>query len=81
MLCSEPTEHVAEVAGRHAHEVHVVPPDALYGAAGRLPRQASVGVGRHHSSLFDPERARHMYNDFLDELEFAAVLRNIGVSP
>ena len=26
-----------------------------------------------HSSLFDPKRAHHMYNDFLDELEFAAV--------
>jgi alkanesulfonate monooxygenase SsuD/methylene tetrahydromethanopterin reductase-like flavin-dependent oxidoreductase (luciferase family) len=26
-----------------------------------------------HSSLFDPKRAHHMYNDFFDELEFAAV--------
>ena len=25
-----------------------------------------------HSSLFDPLRAHHMYNDFMDELEFAA---------
>ncbi len=25
-----------------------------------------------HSSLFDPKRAHHMYNDFMDELEFAA---------
>jgi alkanesulfonate monooxygenase SsuD/methylene tetrahydromethanopterin reductase-like flavin-dependent oxidoreductase (luciferase family) len=25
-----------------------------------------------HSSLFDPRRAHHMYNDFIDELEFAA---------
>ena len=25
-----------------------------------------------HSSLFDPKRAHHMYNDFLDELEYAA---------
>src|SRR5499426_3012271 len=25
-----------------------------------------------HSSLFDPRRAHHMYNEFLDELEFAA---------
>jgi len=25
-----------------------------------------------HSSLFDPRRAHHMYNDFVDELEFAA---------
>jgi alkanesulfonate monooxygenase SsuD/methylene tetrahydromethanopterin reductase-like flavin-dependent oxidoreductase (luciferase family) len=25
-----------------------------------------------HSELFDPQRAHHMYNDFLDELEFAA---------
>src|SRR5438046_1177406 len=25
-----------------------------------------------HSSLFDPRRAHHMYNDFLDELEYAA---------
>ena len=25
-----------------------------------------------HSSLFDPLRAHHMYNDFMDELELAA---------
>ena len=25
-----------------------------------------------HSSLFDPRRAHHMYNDFIDELEYAA---------
>jgi alkanesulfonate monooxygenase SsuD/methylene tetrahydromethanopterin reductase-like flavin-dependent oxidoreductase (luciferase family) len=25
-----------------------------------------------HSSLFDPRRAHHMYNDFMDEMEFAA---------
>ena len=25
-----------------------------------------------HSSLFDPRRAHHMYNEFMDELEFAA---------
>ncbi|HUB12439.1 MAG TPA: hypothetical protein VMB34_10810 [Acetobacteraceae bacterium] len=25
-----------------------------------------------HSSLFDPSRAHHMYNDFMDELEYAA---------
>jgi alkanesulfonate monooxygenase SsuD/methylene tetrahydromethanopterin reductase-like flavin-dependent oxidoreductase (luciferase family) len=25
-----------------------------------------------HSSLFDPRRAHHMYNNFMDELEFAA---------
>ena len=25
-----------------------------------------------HSKLFDPQRAHHMYNDFMDELEFAA---------
>ena len=25
-----------------------------------------------HSSLFDPTRAHHMYNDFMDELEYAA---------
>jgi len=25
-----------------------------------------------HSSLFDPRRAHHIYNDFMDELEFAA---------
>ena len=28
-----------------------------------------------HSSLFDPKRAHLMYNDFMDELEFAADLR------
>ena len=27
-----------------------------------------------HSSLFDPRRAHHMYNDFMDELEYAARL-------
>jgi len=25
-----------------------------------------------HSSLFDPRRAHHMYNDFMDELDYAA---------
>jgi len=25
-----------------------------------------------HSTLFDPKRAHHMYNDFMDELEYAA---------
>ena len=25
-----------------------------------------------HPSLFDPQRAHHMYNDFMDEMEFAA---------
>jgi alkanesulfonate monooxygenase SsuD/methylene tetrahydromethanopterin reductase-like flavin-dependent oxidoreductase (luciferase family) len=25
-----------------------------------------------HSSLFDPKRAHHMYNDFMDEMEYAA---------
>ena len=25
-----------------------------------------------HSTLFDPKRAHHMYNDFMDEMEFAA---------
>jgi hypothetical protein len=33
--------------------------------------QPSVWVDIH-SSLFDPRRAHHMYNDFMDELEFAA---------
>jgi alkanesulfonate monooxygenase SsuD/methylene tetrahydromethanopterin reductase-like flavin-dependent oxidoreductase (luciferase family) len=28
-----------------------------------------------HSSLFDPKRAHHMYNDFMDELEYAAACR------
>ena len=28
-----------------------------------------------HSSLFDPKRAHLMYNDFMDELEYAADLR------
>ena len=34
-------------------------------------KQPSVWVDIH-SSLFDPRRAHHMYNDFMDELEFAA---------
>ncbi|MBV1797404.1 LLM class flavin-dependent oxidoreductase [Siccirubricoccus sp. G192] len=34
-------------------------------------RHPSVWVDIH-SSLFDPKRAHHMYNDFMDELEFAA---------
>jgi alkanesulfonate monooxygenase SsuD/methylene tetrahydromethanopterin reductase-like flavin-dependent oxidoreductase (luciferase family) len=33
--------------------------------------QPSVWVDIH-SSLFDPKRAHHMYNDFMDELEYAA---------
>src|SRR5215469_12104222 len=32
-----------------------------------------------HSSLFDPRRAHHMYNDFMDELEFAAACGFDGV--
>ena len=32
-----------------------------------------------HSSLFDPKRAHLMYNDFMDELEFAAETTNILV--
>ena len=28
-----------------------------------------------HSSLFDPKRAHLMYNDFMDELEYAAAVR------
>ncbi len=32
-----------------------------------------------HSSLFDPERGHQMYNDFLDELEFAAEVGFDGV--
>ena len=28
-----------------------------------------------HSSLFDPKRAHHMYNEFFDELEHAADVR------
>jgi alkanesulfonate monooxygenase SsuD/methylene tetrahydromethanopterin reductase-like flavin-dependent oxidoreductase (luciferase family) len=34
-------------------------------------RHPSVWVDIH-SSLFDPRRAHHMYNDFMDELEYAA---------
>ena len=34
-------------------------------------RHPSVWVDIH-SSLFDPKRAHHMYNDFMDELEYAA---------
>ena len=32
-----------------------------------------------HSSLFDPKRAHVMYNDFMDELEFAAACGFDGV--
>ncbi len=32
-----------------------------------------------HSDLFDPEKAHHMYNDFMDELEFAAEMGFDGV--
>ena len=28
-----------------------------------------------HSSLFDPRRAHHMYNDFMDELEYRRRMR------
>jgi len=34
-------------------------------------KHPSVWVDIHYS-LFDPRRAHHMYNDFMDELEFAA---------
>ena len=54
------------------NEADVVPPDAVYRAAGKLPRKhPSVWVDIH-SSLFDPKRAHLMYNDFMDELEYAA---------
>ena len=43
------------------HEVHVVPPDAVHRTAGRLPREASVGVGRHPFLAVRPEaRAPHV---------------------
>jgi alkanesulfonate monooxygenase SsuD/methylene tetrahydromethanopterin reductase-like flavin-dependent oxidoreductase (luciferase family) len=39
--------------------------------AGFRDKHPSVWVDIH-SSLFDPRRAHHMYNDFMDELEYAA---------
>src|SRR6202171_1508847 len=41
--------------------------------AGFRDKHPSVWVDIH-SSLFDPRRAHHMYNDFMDELEYAADL-------
>src|ERR1700733_7234590 len=41
-------------------------------AAGFRDKHPSVWVDIH-SSLFDPKRAHLMYNDFMDELEYAAV--------
>ena len=48
---------------------HLMPYTEL--PAGFRDQHPSVWVDTH-SSLFDPLRAHHMYNDFMDELEFAA---------
>jgi alkanesulfonate monooxygenase SsuD/methylene tetrahydromethanopterin reductase-like flavin-dependent oxidoreductase (luciferase family) len=54
------------------HEVDVVSSDALHRAPEDFrDKHPSVWVDIH-SSLFDPRRAHLMYNDFMDELEFAA---------
>ena len=55
------------------HEADVVSPDAVHRAAGRFCRDKHPSVWVDiHSSLFDPKRAHLMYNDFMDEMEFAA---------
>ena len=48
---------------------HLMPYTEL--PAGFREQHPSVWVDIH-SSLFDPKRAHHMYNDFMDELEYAA---------
>jgi alkanesulfonate monooxygenase SsuD/methylene tetrahydromethanopterin reductase-like flavin-dependent oxidoreductase (luciferase family) len=48
---------------------HLMPYTEL--PAGFRDKHPSVWVDIH-SSLFDPRRAHHMYNDFMDELEYAA---------
>ena len=48
---------------------HLMPYTEL--PAGFRDKHPSVWVDIH-SSLFDPRRAHHMYNDFMDEMEFAA---------
>jgi alkanesulfonate monooxygenase SsuD/methylene tetrahydromethanopterin reductase-like flavin-dependent oxidoreductase (luciferase family) len=48
---------------------HLMPYTEL--PAGFRDKHPSVWVDIH-SSLFDPRRAHHMYNDFMDELEHAA---------
>src|SRR6516162_6697584 len=58
--------------GVSSHEVDVVSLDALHRVARRFPREAPLGVGRHPLFAVRPARAHHMYNDFMDELEFAA---------
>ena len=48
---------------------HLMPYTEL--PAGFRDKHPSVWVDIH-STLFDPRRAHHMYNDFMDELEYAA---------
>jgi alkanesulfonate monooxygenase SsuD/methylene tetrahydromethanopterin reductase-like flavin-dependent oxidoreductase (luciferase family) len=48
---------------------HLMPYTEL--PAGFRDKHPSVWVDIH-SSMFDPRRAHHMYNDFMDELEYAA---------
>ena len=58
---------------RIRHENALVSLDAVHRAAGRFPRSKHHSVWVDiHSSLFDPKRAHLMYNDFMDEMEFAA---------
>ena len=47
--------------GRAHHETHVVPPDAVYGASGRLQPEAPLGLGRHpFFAVRPPARASHV---------------------
>src|SRR5580700_7568921 len=57
--------------------LHLVQPDALAPPAGGFPREISVGLGRHPQFAIRPGararglRGHEVYNDYLDQLEFA----------
>jgi hypothetical protein len=54
------------------HETHVVTPDTFTELPDDFREKTQSVCVDIHSSLFDPKRARLMYNDFTDELEYAA---------
>jgi hypothetical protein len=66
-------EAVAKASPRSKlrHEVHVVPPHRIHRTSRGFPGEAPSVWVDIHSPLFDPA-APTTYNDFMDELEYAA---------
>ena len=54
--------------------LNMVPTVYNFDSIGYRPDLVSAEEASMWSSLFDPKRAHHMYNDFMDELEYAAEL-------